>query len=165
MGSAGAGFTSLAPTRLPGASGTTSGWWAAGHTRYAAGVGRVALRPTSPTLRNDVVVLRSETGEVTLHPSQPLNGRGLIVVQGNLVVESGNVSRLKGVVYVTGDVTIGGDFQLQGMLIVKGACSLGTGVDSVVIQYDPNEVQLLKRALERYRMSRSIRPGWSRLVP
>lgn len=137
-------------------------WWATGNANYAAGIGRAPMRAAAPVLQGEAVVLKSNSGAAVLHAGQPLDGQGLVVVDGDLVIESGNVSRLKGVVYVTGDATIGGDFQLQGMLIVKGKLEIGNGTGTAIISYDDGVVQRLKKSLERYRMSRSLRPGWAR---
>ena len=86
----------------------------------------------------------------------------MIVVNGDLVVLADNESDLQGVVYVKGDATIDGDFKLDGMLVVQGTLSIGHGSKDVVIRYDSRQIAMLKKALESYRMSRSVRPGWSR---
>ena len=91
-----------------------------------------------------------------------MSGKVLLVVDGDLVVEEGNVSLLKGMVYVTGDARIAGEFRLEGMLIVRGKLQLGYGTRPAVITYDRAAVDALKTRVERYRLSRAIRPGWAR---
>ena len=131
--------------------------WVKTSANYAPGVGKTYLRQRTSSLRHEAVFVNN----LLLDDKRNLSGSALVVCDGNLTVTANNVTRLKGIVYVKGDAIIDGDFQLTGMLIVRGQLKIGYGTAQSRVIYDPNVVQTLKRSLERYRVSRSIRPGWS----
>lgn len=163
-------LTSATPTAVvPRLSSTVStvgiaavnalGWADAGNARIAAGVGQAPVRTAPRLLRGRAVFV---DGGLVLDATTPLEGRALLVVRGDLTVQDGNVSDLQGLVYVTGDAVIDGDFRLAGSLIVRGSLQMGYGSQPVTIQYSQTAIDMLKKDLERYRLSRSIRPGWAR---
>lgn len=136
------------------------GWtWGWEKRRFAAGRGQLVEEEKKRELKNETVFC---PGDLTLSDGNPFKGRALLVVDGDLEVQDGSDAVLKGLVYVTGDVNIEGDFTLEGMLVVRGKLRMGYGTGYVVIRYDAPSLASLKKSVERYRMSRSVRPGWSK---
>jgi len=133
--------------------------WGWQRRSYAVGTGQEAVQKEKQELDQQAVFVE---GDLTLGPNDAINGKALLVVDGDLVVQEGNVSTLKGMVYVTGDAQIDGEFRLEGMLVVRGKLRLGYGTRPVLISYDRPAFDALKLNIERYRLSRSIRPGWAR---
>ena len=135
------------------------GWaWGWEKRRFAAGRGQRIEEEKKRELKNETVFC---PGALVLSQKNPFKGRALLIVDGDLEVERGSDASLKGLIYVTGDVNIDGDFTLDGMMIVRGKLRMGYGDGEVVIRYDPATLASLKKSVERYRMSRSVRPGWS----
>jgi len=133
--------------------------WSWQRQSYAAGTGQQVVQKEKRELDQQAVFVE---GDLTLGPNDAITGKALLVVDGDLVVQEGNVSMLKGMVYVTGDAQIDGEFRLEGMLVVRGKLRLGYGTRPVLISYDRPAFDALKLSIERYRLSRSVRPGWAR---
>lgn len=98
-------------------------------------------------------------GNLVVTSTQRLAGSMLLVVIGDLTVQTGTNSDVQGVVYVTGNTDLRGPFRLGGMLIGKGNVHLegnGAGQDAVVA-YDAGALQRLRQSLGRYRASRAVR--------
>lgn len=134
-------------------SATQLGWR---QRSFAVGRGQVGAMERPRELTNRAIYIDHS---VVLGPDDSMSGRVLLVVNGDLTFADGNTSSLQGIVYVTGDCEIRGNVRIDGMLIVRGRLKAGLGTEPVVIRRDPIQVDTLKRALERYRLSRSIRPG------
>ena len=124
-------------------------FWARGTLNYAPGVGKHRRRSPNDKLRDKALIIDRD---LTLDANNSLNGRALVVVQGDLTVAADNLTRLKGILYVNGDADIEGDFELCGMLIVRGDPAHGPRrcplQDRVRRERDPH-AQALARALPR----------------
>lgn len=100
--------------------------------------------------------------DLTLQPTwSSLRGRMLLVVNGDFTAQAGNNSDFSGIVFVAGNASIEGPFRFRGTMIVGGRLEVGGTGDAVQISYAAAEVQTLRAALARYRVSRDVRPATS----
>ena len=95
-------------------------------------------------------------GDLVLGADTVLNGRMLLVVDGDLVVESGSEPCISGMVYVTGDARIEGGLRLEGTLILGGGLTLSG--EAAEIRYDPIAVTAVRTSAALYRLFGSPMP-------
>ncbi|MHC5065656.1 MAG: LbetaH domain-containing protein [Planctomycetota bacterium] len=106
-------------------------------------------------IRNDRVVFVN--GDLNLAAGRRQRGRMLLIVNGSLIADNGNDTDIEGLVFVTGDASLGGGFKLKGSMLVKGSFAIGGGIQAAQVSYDQSAIDALKSALSRYRASRSRR--------
>lgn len=95
-------------------------------------------------------------GDATFTAEHPLRGTGLLVVHGNLTIESGSNSFFNGVLHVSGDVEMRAPAYIRGTLIAQGRVNLaGTGGDYVELEHDPDIVSRLLQVMGQYRLSKA----------
>ena len=87
-------------------------------------------------------------GEGTVGSSALNNGRGMLIVQGNLDTGSGATFNWKGIVLVGGDITGNGNNYIQGAIISALNAKLGQTVPINVVngtkQYSYNSCEVAK---------------------
>lgn len=94
-------------------------------------------------------------GSAVFSSTQTLKGGGVLVVDGNLNVNSGNTN-FNGLILATGNVVINSPATISGCLIVGGNLTLNsTGFSDVTIIFDPNVITRISQLLGNYRESRS----------
>lgn len=95
-------------------------------------------------------------GDPEFDVKRPLRGLGVLVINGNLLIDSGSNSFFSGVIYVTGDVRIEAPCYLRGTLIVNGDLDLlGTSGDYAEMEHDPDVVSRLLTVMGQYRYSQA----------
>ena len=155
-GDGSAGFA--LPEAIPGAPSAPAGTWEWQRERFAPGTGQKRVQRAPRELEDEVVYF---PGDLTVGTGMVIEGRTLLVINGNLIVADDGELKLRGLVYVNGDATLDGNVSIDGMLVVRGKLRAGHGTGTVSISYNAMSITSLKKNVERYRMSRSIRPGWS----
>ncbi|MEO0481045.1 MAG: hypothetical protein AAF196_16360 [Planctomycetota bacterium] len=110
--------------------------------------------PETVSIRDTVVV---DMSSLTLGPSNPLVGSGLVIVQGDLVLSPGSNSAFSGFLYVDGDLTINAPAEITGAVVCTGNVRvLGSG-DKAVLRYDDSILEALRREVDAYRYLGSFR--------
>ena len=163
-GSSGFAMPGSAPTApvAMGNNGTQSGTWEWQRRRFAVGTGQKEVQRAPRELEDEVVYV---PGDLDVQTGMAIKGRTLLVIKGNLNVADDGELKLRGMVYVNGDATLDGNVSIDGVLVVRGKLRAGHGTGTVSISYNAMSITSLKKSVERYRMSRSIRPGWSAQGP
>ena len=93
-------------------------------------------------------------GDLLVDAAHPLQGRMLLVVQGELRFGVGNDSNFEGFVYAKGDIILKGPVRFRGTVMGASRVKIYAGADIV---HDQNVIQTLKSELARYRLSRQLR--------
>lgn len=91
----------------------------------------------------------------TFTSSRPLNGGGVLAVDGNLTIASNSYSVFSGIIYVHGDVTLNSPFTLNGALICTGKITVNSSSNNVHITYMPTLISQVQSQLANYRESRA----------
>lgn len=94
-------------------------------------------------------------GDATFTASRPLVGSGILVVFGDLLLESGSLSSYNGLIYVTGDYTQQSPSQVSGAVVAQGQVAIESAGDFSEIFYDPSILDQVRRQIGQYRFSRS----------
>ena len=84
---------------------------------------------------------------------------GLVVVDGDLTLTSTSTTKIRGMLYVNGNLRVEGLFYLYGSLVVNGGAQLVGTTDPIEIHYDPDAYTRLSDLLSRYRLPRAFKPG------
>ncbi|HOP55758.1 MAG TPA: hypothetical protein PLK33_03430 [bacterium] len=97
-------------------------------------------------------------GNAQFTRDRPLNGGGILIVNGNLVIHAGSNSSFTGIIYVAGNTS--SNYQQQapsfitGCLVVKGSVLNIEGAGEISeIDYDKNIIDTMKRRVGLYRRS------------
>ena len=93
-------------------------------------------------------------------PITPLTGSGILVVFGNLTVQSEPSNVWNGVIYVTGNLNINEPMAISGAIIAansSGAASIAvnSGSDISEVDFDPSIISQINTQMGQYRFSRS----------
>jgi hypothetical protein len=99
--------------------------------------------------------IKPTSGTATFTQQRPLNGGGILVVDGNMVIENGSASTFAGVIYVTGNYRQGSPSSISGQVIVRGNTLVESPSDTANIEYNPNILNEVRRQLGQYRERRS----------
>ena len=92
----------------------------------------------------------------TFPVSNPLQGGGILYVNGDLTLSSGSQPLFSGVIYVNGNVTITGDSLISGALIVTGSLTLnGTSGGVAQVQYDNTIINSVRQQVGIYRENKA----------
>jgi hypothetical protein len=95
------------------------------------------------------------TGNAVFTPANPLVGSGLLVVLGDLQMQSGSLSSFNGLIYTTGNYDQGSPSQVSGAVISRGLVNLRSSGDFSEVYYDPAILSQIIRHIGQYRFSRS----------
>jgi hypothetical protein len=97
-------------------------------------------------------VLAVITGDVVFDQHRPLRGKGVIIVKGNVTINTGSNSFFAGLLYVDGDITIRAPAYIQGTVLGRNGINIqGTGGDYVEIAHDPEMLSKLMTTVGQYR--------------
>ncbi|MFN3244490.1 MAG: hypothetical protein ACE37K_23490 [Planctomycetota bacterium] len=86
----------------------------------------------------------------------PLTGSGLIVVNGNMTMNSGNNSLFSGMLYVDGNFTMRAPSEINGSVVVTGNMTLQGASDYATINFDADALSALMANFGTYRRVNSI---------
>ncbi|HOL55776.1 MAG TPA: hypothetical protein PK699_07730 [bacterium] len=97
-------------------------------------------------------------GNAQFTRDRPLNGGGILIVNGNLVIHAGSNSSFTGIIYVAGNTS--SNYQQQAPSFITG-CLVVTGSELNIegtgevseIDYDKNIIDTMKRRVGLYRRS------------
>jgi len=110
----------------------------------------------NPIRTTSIIVLNMGAGTATFDSSNPLNGSGILVVNGNLTINGGNCS-FNGIIFVTGNYTQVGPSSINGTVMLGSAASTFTirgSSDFAELFYDRFILQQIALQLGNYRFSR-----------
>ncbi|MEC7724782.1 MAG: hypothetical protein VYD05_04665 [Planctomycetota bacterium] len=88
--------------------------------------------------------------------SRPLTGTGLVVVNGNMVMNTGNNSLFSGMLYVDGNFTMRAPSEINGSVIVTGNMTVQGSGDYATINFDADALSSLMSNFGAYRRVNSI---------
>jgi hypothetical protein len=95
-------------------------------------------------------------GDLVFDKTRPLRGNGVLVVKGDVTIESGSNSFFRGVLYVDGNLRARAPAYLRGTFMVTGDADLrGTGGDFCELEHDATMVSLLLSNMGQYRFSKA----------
>jgi hypothetical protein len=118
-------------------------------------VASVAELPASyPSMA--LVYINNPAGTATFNAAKQLRGGGILVVNGNLTLESASNTYFSGIIYVTGNVVLNGPAYISGTLISKGTLTLNKGSDTSNIQYDGDIISNVQQDVGQYRENKSV---------
>ena len=117
----------------------------------------------SPLPAMSLIVINGDAtfGPTTVSPPiTPLVGSGILVVLGNLTINSDPSNDWNGVIYVTGNLNINEPMAVNGSIIAansSGAASIAvnSGADISEVDYDPAMIGQINTQMGQYRFSRS----------
>lgn len=111
----------------------------------------------SPYPRMALVVIDPPPNEVvTFNDKHPLNGGGILVINGGLVIDNSATTTFSGLIYVTRNVTIQGAVSITGAVISGGSSfRLSGSGDIATVQYDSGILQTVRQQLGNYRENKS----------
>jgi hypothetical protein len=110
----------------------------------------------NPIRTTSIIVLNMGAGTATFDSTTPLNGSGILVVNGNLTINGGN-SNFNGVIFVTGNYLQVGPSTVNGTVMLGSAGSTFTirgSSDFGELFYDRFILQQINLQLGNYRFSR-----------
>lgn len=88
--------------------------------------------------------------------SRPLTGSGLVVINGNTVMNTGNNSLFSGMLYVDGNFTMRAPSEINGSVIVTGNMTVQGSSDYATINFDAEALSNLMSNFGAYRRVNSI---------
>jgi hypothetical protein len=102
-----------------------------------------------------ITYIKPPGGTATFDQQRPLNGGGILVVDGNLTIAAGSASTFSGVIYVRGNYFQSSPTAISGQVIVRGASTVESPSDTANIEYNPSIINEIRRQLGQYRERRS----------
>lgn len=109
----------------------------------------------NPVPDNSLVVVDCGT-TLNIDASRPLTGSGLVIVRGNMVMNSGNNSLFSGLLYVEGNFTMRAPSEINGSVVVTGNMTLQGAGDYATINFDADALSSLMSNFGAYRRVNSI---------
>lgn len=94
-------------------------------------------------------------GTAVFDINRPLNGGGILVVDGNLRLESNSASGFSGYIYVTGNFEMYSTCFTVGQVVVKGTTTVSSPSDTATVEYNIGLVGEVRRQLGQYRERRT----------
>lgn len=97
------------------------------------------------------------SGTATFTSARPLQGGGILAVDGDMTIAAGSNSSFTGLIYVSGDLTINSPCTLAGEVVCRGKITLNSSSASqpTAINYDQTILNDAATQLGQYRESRS----------
>ena len=99
--------------------------------------------------------LKPTGGTASFDVNRPLNGGGILVVDGNLKMGANSSSSFSGYVYVTGNLIMESTSFTVGQVVVKGTASVSSPADNASIEYNNGLIGEVRRQLGQYRERRN----------
>ena len=114
-----------------------------------------------PAVIPDYALVVVDAPQVAFDIDRPLRGTGVVIVRGDVEIQSGSNSFFSGMLYVDGDLTVRAPAYLRGTVVVTGDVDMaGTGGDYVEVDYDGQIVAHLLTKMGQYRISKApFAPG------
>jgi hypothetical protein len=94
-------------------------------------------------------------GTAVFNVDRPLNGGGILVVDGNMRIEANSSSGFSGYIFVTGNFEMYSTNFIVGQVVVKGTTTVSSPSDTAMIDYNIGLVGEVRRQLGQYRERRT----------
>lgn len=95
-------------------------------------------------------------GDATFTMQHPLNGGGILFVDGNLTLASGSASSFTGMIYCTGTIQFNTPSWIEGQVVALKGGKVGTGgYDKATVLYNKDVLQLVVQLIGNYRKKRT----------
>ena len=108
----------------------------------------------SPLPDNSFIV--GDMSSIEFDLGNPLQGSGLVIIRGNVSLQTGNNSLFSGLLYVEGNLTIHAPCELNGSVICTGDLTVQGSVDYATINYDENALSALMNNFGNYRHANAL---------
>ncbi|MBX3464724.1 MAG: hypothetical protein KF830_16260 [Planctomycetes bacterium] len=105
----------------------------------------------NPIPDSSIVIVDMPT--LQINASRPLNGTGIVIVRGNLVMNAGNNSLFSGLLYVEGNLTVRAPSEINGSVICGGNMTVQGASDFATINFDEGVLDALLSRFGNYRLS------------
>jgi hypothetical protein len=93
--------------------------------------------------------------DATFTPAQPLIGTGLLVVLGNLTIQSNSFSNFNGLIFVTGNYEQNAPSQISGAIVGHGDIDIKGAGDFSEVTFDDTLLTHIQKEMGQYRVTRS----------
>ncbi len=94
-------------------------------------------------------------GNATFTNSRPLNGGGIVIVDGDMLIDNNSLSIYSGLIFVTGNYTQKSPSLISGTVMVMGNTTIEGSLDIAEIMYDQDIMDIVRQKLGQYRAARS----------
>ena len=108
----------------------------------------------SPMPSMGLVVI--DCGTLQIGNGAPLLGTAIVVVRGNVVMNSGNYSNFSGLLYVEGNLTLRAPSEIRGSVICTGNMTVQGSGDYATITFDGGVLNMLMTRVGNYRPGSAI---------
>lgn len=98
-----------------------------------------------------LIYLKPSTGTATFNQIRPLNGGGILVVDGNLNIADYSGSLYAGYIYVNGNYYQGASSSIDGEVVVTGTSTMASPSDIADLEYDGGLLSDIRTQLGQYR--------------
>lgn len=97
-------------------------------------------------------------GDATFTNARPLNGSGILFIDGDLTISANSNSLYSGLIYVTGSAVVYEPCSIYGCMIAFNGLILSesSAADIAEITYDPNIIAMVRQKVCQYRENRSF---------
>jgi hypothetical protein len=100
-------------------------------------------------------------GPVVFTSTRPLNGGGVLVVNGNMTINANSNTFFTGLILVTGNCVFNGGGTISGSLIVGGTLTITGGTEPAYVFYDQGAIDSASTQLARYRENKATYHAFS----
>lgn len=90
---------------------------------------------------------------MTFDATRPLRGTGVVVMVGDVTINTGSNSSFSGLLYVQGNLVVREPCEIQGAVICTGTVTVRGNLDFATVQYDDTILQHLRQELGTYRIA------------
>lgn len=99
--------------------------------------------------------IKPNGGTALFDVSRPLNGGGILVVDGNLVMGTDSASSYSGYIFVNGNLEMNSTCFTVGQVVVNGTVKVSSPSDRASLDYNTGLIGEIRRQLGQYRERRS----------
>ncbi len=94
-------------------------------------------------------------GNAVFDDTHPLTGGGVLIVNGDLTVQSTSNALFSGVIFVQGNASINGPALISGSVFVGGTLTLTGTTDVAQVEYDSQTLNTVRQNVGQYRQNHS----------
>ena len=94
-------------------------------------------------------------GNAVFDATHPLTGGGVLIVSGDLTVQSTSNALFSGVIFVQGNAVINGPALISGSVLATGTLTLTGATDVAQIEYDRATLNTVRQNVGQYRQNKS----------
>ena len=108
----------------------------------------------SPLPDNSLIV--GDMSSIAFTQGNPLLGSGIVIIRGNVSLQTGNNSLFSGLLYVEGNLTIRDPCEINGSIVCTGNVNVQGSADYATINYDENALSALMNSFGNYRRANAL---------